>query len=739
MKSIFLYGLMASTIITSCQNGNQVNSTQQSNPERTTFQTGNIWTPTCDNRNDVAILYGVGPLYGINTETDNKFSIENRKKTWEEKGYGTHYMEGIAWGGFLDYFTGKWDGKEHWEDSQVKMNGDTVWHHPQIPYIVPSKTYLKYYKETKIKRVIDAGIDAIYLEEPEFWTMSGYSNSFKKEWKDYYGFEWRPQHESAENTYLSNKLKYHLYYRALKECFEYAKEYGKSKGMNVRCFVPTHSLVNYSQWMIVSPEASLASLSCVDGYIAQVWTGTSRESNYFNGLRKERVFENAFLEYGCMASMTEPTGRKVYFLSDPVEDAVRDWEDYRRNYQAVYTAELMYPKTNNYETMPWPERIYEAKYRTSLDSDDVSGVPQFYSTQIQIMINALNNMPLSENKVSGSQGISVLMANSLMFQRAPEAVEGYEDPQLSNFYGQVFPFLKRGVPVHLMHLENVSYPDNWKDTKILLMSYSNLKPLDQNAHKFIADWVKKGGVLVYSSTDKDPFQNVLEWWNQNGKEYKVPSDHLFELMGIGTNPKEGEYRVGKGTVQVIRQDPKDFVLKADGDRKLVETVKRLYKEKTDGGDLKFKNYFTLEREMYDLVSVLDESVSNEPYVMNGLFIDMFDCELPVLTQKIVRPNSQAFLINLGRVKDKSRPQVLCGASRVYDEDRTDSSYKFVTKAPINIMNATRVLLPAEPKSVEVTNSKGEKVEASNVWDESSKTCLLKFECSPEGIHVVYNW
>ena len=77
--------------------------------------------------------------------------------------------------------------------------------------------------------------------------------------------------------------------------------------MDVKCYVPTHSLVNYSQWQIVSPEASLASLPCVDGYIAQVWTGTSREPNFFDGRKRERVFETAYLEYGSMESMTAPT------------------------------------------------------------------------------------------------------------------------------------------------------------------------------------------------------------------------------------------------------------------------------------------------------------------------------------------------------------------------------------------------------------------------------------------------
>ena len=79
------------------------------------------------------------------------------------------------------------------------------------------------------------------------------------------------------------------------------------------------------------------------------------------------------------------------------------------------------------------------------------------------------------------------MANSLMFQRSPKPVEGYDDPQLSNFYGEALPFVKRGVPVSIVHLENVGYADTWKDTRVLLMSYSNLKPLDPKAHKHIAE------------------------------------------------------------------------------------------------------------------------------------------------------------------------------------------------------------------------------------------------------------
>ena len=108
--------------------------------------------------------------------------------------------------------------------------------------------------------------------------------------------------------------------------------------------------MNYSQWQIVSPEASLASLPCVDGYIAQVWTGTSREPNFFDGRKRERVFETAYLEYGSMESMTAPTGRKMFFLTDPIEDWPRDWADYKKNYQATFTAQLLYPNIADYES-----------------------------------------------------------------------------------------------------------------------------------------------------------------------------------------------------------------------------------------------------------------------------------------------------------------------------------------------------------------------------------------------------
>ncbi|WP_282635564.1 hypothetical protein [Sphingobacterium thalpophilum] len=707
-------------------------SAQDKDSVKTTFQSSREWRPTIDNRADAVMIYGTG---GNPSDKSRKVPFEQRVKSWRDRGYITHFMTGIAWGEYQDYFTGKWDGKMHLDEGQVDVKGDTIWHGHMVPYIVPTDNYLKYIKEMHIKRVIDAGIDAIFMEEPEFWARAGYSEAFKKEWKKFYGFEWRAQHESPENTYLSNKLKYALYLNALKEVFSYAKAYGKTKGMDVKCYVPTHSLINYSQWMIVSPEASLATLPCVDGYIAQVWTGTSREPNYFNGIARERVFETAFLEYGVMESMTAPTGRKMFFLTDPIEDWPRDWADYKKNYQATFTAQLLYPNIANYEVMPWPERIYEGLYKTSPHSDQKEKIPRHYSTQMQVMINSLTNMPKSANKVSGSTGISVLLANSLMFQRFPSHAD-YDDPQLANFYGLALPLLKNGVPVNTVHLENIGVKNALADTKILLMSYSNMKPLAAEAHQHIADWVKNGGILLYCGTDNDPFQSVQEWWNTKGNHYQRPSDHLFEKMGVSAMPKEGTYRYGKGTLHILRADPKEFVVKPNNSGQLLDLVKQLYDNRGKSEKLQFKNYFTLTRGVYDLIAVLDESVSSKPYEVRGNLIDLFDPNLPIITSKKVQPNEQCLFVNIDRVVDKQKPQVLASASRIYNEVWNSGHYAFLAKSPANTTNISRILLPGKPKSLLVDHKD---VFVESDWDARTKTYLLRFENNPDGVQVDIKW
>ena len=325
------------------------------------------------------------------------------------------------------------------------------------------------------------------------------------------------------------------------------------------------------------------------------------------------------------------------------------------------------------------------------------------------------------------------MSNSLMFQRFPTHA-GYEDPQLSNFYGQALPFLKRGVPVKTVHIENVSYPKTWEDVRILLMSYSNMKPLSAEYHKHIAEWVRSGGTLVYCGRDNDPFQTVQEWWNTGANNYERPADHLFEYMNLHGFPPEGEYSYGKGIIYIICKDPKEFILGKDNDLQLVDVVKKLYENK--GSKIYFKNNFALTRGNYEIISVMDESVSSDPYTIRGKFIDLFDPQLPVINHKAINAGEQAYLYNINSVKDKKKPQVLAAASRIYDEKATADNYSFVAKSPINTTNVMRILLPLKPTNcVARGHNKNEEVDLEWNWDEESKTCKLAFENNPDGVYI----
>jgi len=724
-KSILLSGLLCASAWAFAQNTNPVISKQ-----KTAFQTSSPWMPEIDVRSDIAIVYGTNDRPGM--------TFEQRVKSWRDHGYEVNFMTGIAWGQYYDYFLGKYDGQNHLGVGQVTKKGDTIMHGKNMPYVVPVQSFINYMETDVIKKVIDANISTIFLEEPEFWARAGYSAPFKAEWQKYYGFPWKAQDESAENTYLSSKLKYHLYYDAIKQVSSYAKTYGKSKGMNIKVFIATHSLVNYSSWQIVSPEASLASLPGIDGYIAQVWTGTSREPTFFNGERKERVFENAFLEYGSMVSMTAPTKRKLFFLTDPIEDRVHEWSDYKRNYQATFTAKLLYPMISDYEVMPWPERIYTHPYPV-LNSKEKILIPQFYSTQMQVMVNALNSMPKSNNKVSGVNGVGVLMSNTLMFQRFPTH-NGFEDPQFSNFYGQTLPLVKRGIPVQTVHMENLGYAASLKDIKVLVMSYSNMKPVSADVHKQLAAWVKQGGVLIYCGKDDDPYQSVMEWWDTNGNKFTAPSQHLFKLLGINPTKENQKFKVGKGAVYVLRQNPKEFVMQANNDEKFVGLVKEGYENDAKAGKITFKNSMYVERGPYDVVAVMDENADSKPYVVKGPVIDLFDPQLPVLAEKTINPGEQALLYAVNRVADKKKPQVLAAAARAYDEKIQPGSYSFTVKSPIKTLNSMRVLLPAQPKTTTVTDNTGQTItDVKSAWDASSNTLYLGFANSPDGIKVDLKW
>jgi len=152
--------------------------------------------------------------------------------------------------------------------------------------------------------------------------------------------------------------------------------------------------------------------------------------------------------------------------------------------------------------------------------------------------------------------------------------------------------------------------------------------------------------------------------------------------------------------------------------------------------LRLKNYLYLERGPYTIAAVMDESVSKAPLAIKGPVIDLFDPNLPVLSEKIVRPGEQTYLYALDRVRDKRPTRVLCAASRTYEEKRGPGSYSFVARSPLGTQNVMRIFLPSRPTAIEVGGVKLDMADrTTHEWDAVSHTCLLRFVNDNKGVSV----
>lgn len=617
--------------------------------ERTCFQTADPYSDRVNLRADVAIVYGFGK------------NLTRRVKGWRDHGYRVHFMTGVAWGEYQDYLYGRWDGVNHEQEVQTQSDGQKIGHGGDVYYMSPGESYGKYLC-IGVQKAIDAGVQAIHLEEPEFWIRGGYGAGFKREWQAYYDEPWQAPDSSVNARWRASKLMYFLYRRALQQVFGYIADYNRRHGAHVSCYVPTHSLLNYAQWRIVSPESSLARLAGCDGYIAQVWTGTARTPNVYRGVRKERTFETAFLEYGAMQNLVRATGRRVWYLADPVEDdRNHDWGDYKRNYESTLVASLLQPEVWRYEVMPWPNRVLEGLYPSVGAPTKRVPIPAAYATELQAVIHALNDM--AQPKTSwdaGTQGIGVLVSDSLMFEGgAPFS----SDPDLSQVYGLAMPFVKRGMPVTPVQLENVGLPGYLRPFRVLFLTYEGMKPLTPQVHDALADWVRAGGRLFFVDDDSDPYRLVREWWNTGHLRYATPRLDLWAKLGAAN--KDGFQTVGAGGIYWLRRRPSELAHDPNGDLILAGLLR-------DYGGLPYRESgsIVLRRGPYVIAAGLDESPGT-PVTLRGRFLDLFGAGIPLVLNPTIAPMQRRLMVNVDA--DRHR-QLLACAGQASDVHETKASW-----------------------------------------------------------------
>jgi hypothetical protein len=666
-------------------------------------------------------------------------------------------MTGCAWGRYDEYLGGQFDGRTHYDEAQVARNGERLDHGNDVFYIVPTASFTAYLKAL-VERAIDADVDAVHLEEPEFWTRGGYSDAFKTLWKAQYGTPWEAPHTSPTAWYRAAALKYQAFTACLDEVFQHAKTYAERGGRTINCYVDSHSLVNYAQWGIVSPASNLAHLTACDGYVCQVWTGTARTPNHAAGVRAERTFETAYLEYGQMASMVNATGRRVWFLADPIEDDPRhDWADYRSNYHATLVASLLFPEVSRYEIMPWPSRVFNGRYPHGAAPEHQSKIAPAYATELLTIANALTDMEHSNiSYEAGPTGIGICVSDTLLFERGwdepeqpvlrrpgeiapPDQIYRLRpgaDPEFDSFFGLTLPLLAKGIPIRLAHLEHAALPGYLDDFDVLVLSYDAMKPPHPLAHEALAEWVRRGGVLIgWGSTTPGPFDAIDAWWSQMDEAYSQPAEHLWALLGIERRAEL--QRIGDGGAAWIGSSAAGLAHAEARAQEYAGQVQQAYTaSRRRSGPWRESGALVLRRGPYVVAATLSRPAGDPPTILEGLWIDLFDADLRVRQTVTLAPGQYALLYDLRSPARDRRAIIATG--RVEHEAWSDDAGRVVVSAPRGIAGQLVLQLPARPERIEYTPDHEPAHDAALVgpsweWDERHRIARIRYDGTPDGV------
>ncbi len=687
---------------------------------RTCFQEAARPDPAFDIKADLAIAYGLDE------------TLASRCAAWRGLGYTVHVMTGVAWSeDQREYVEGRWDGVSHGDERQMGADGEPRMHHPGVAYMVPTPLYGRFRAE-KLRMAVDAGAEALHLEEPEFWVSSGYSPAFRRLWEERYGEPWQDPASSALAQWRASELKAHAYLETLDVLCRDLKAYAVDRyGRDLRFYVPTHSLVNYSQWGIVSPESRLLDIPGCDGYIAQVWTGTARTPNRYRGVRRERTFETAFLEYAAMADLVRGTDHRLWLLHDPVEDDPRHtWEDYRVNWQRTVVASLFQTHVSDFEVVPWPRRVFAGRYPAAPvpDSPRVA-IPPGYASELLAVMNALADMEQPAGAVAapvpwGAVGLAI--SDAMMNQRGQP---GPADLEYDQFYGQALPLLKGGAPLRLVQLDNLRRAGHLDGLRLLVLSYDLQKPAGPFVHAALVAWVRAGGCLLYVGAGEDAFAGLPGWWSAEEGQ-PTPEAHLWATLGI-TPPGAEPVACGQGAAARLGRAPQSCARSAEGAAALVAAARGLAAAAGlawgEGGA------WAVDRGPYRIAAVLDETDRPEPLRQSGWFVDLFDPELPLRHDPVLRPGAVGLAVRVTPPAD-GVPRVLAAQGRVDPGAWDGYTFSFRVGGPVGTRCRMRVWLPGPPAAVGV-RAGGARTEIAADWHAATGTAGLEIENRPDWVEV----
>ncbi|MHC1694260.1 MAG: hypothetical protein AB9835_03065 [Eubacteriales bacterium] len=719
----------------------------------TSFQVAAGYSGAIDIRADSVMLYA-----GTIASVDNLF------KGWESSGKQLDCMIAINRENteYVKMYPEKKD-----TDTQTRRDGSHIMHGggTDVGYMVPTLDFIEY-KWELIQKILEHNPSYIAFEEPELWTESGYSPSFKEEWKSYYGEDWQDPISSPEARLKSERLKIYLFERIINVLSERIHK----THPHVKVYIATHSIVSYDAINIAAGINQFAALPGVDGIIAQTWSDTSRVGIRIGGQSGSYPFIESFIEYSSYADCLRDD-QVLFALADPkADDPSFTWTDYRKWYEDTLVASLLQQEIHRFEIFPWPDRSFLP-------------APDEYKTAQLSVFAALEELSGKASTLyAGTPGIYVGLSDTLSWQsgKADQTITTSE-----GYFGMTAPLVSKGVPVKNLSLDNLKSVDDLKGVNLLLLSYDCMLPKSEKANEVLAQWVKEGGTLLYLG-GANSFQSAQgEWFTEKGQ---TPVENLMshlEISGVKVSKPENMEDIAlewtgdpafKGSISdskllksyrrftnIYEGEGFETVLKA-GDYNL-GIEKAAGKGKFIAVGLSTAQYasnpatpqllrdiiaYALKDTGYDYVESGLMSVSRGAIVaahslegthtLKGRFIDLFDAQLPIINEKTIEADSSALLLDLDAAGLPSTPCLaFTGGELIGEATQSADRTEFTIKGPLNSVSSTRLLgngrYPASIKAVR----DGKEIDCIFRWENATSSLLVQLENTPSPVTIAVEW
>ena len=356
------------------------------------------------------------------------------------------------------------------------------------------------------------GSEGVCFQEPEYAASAGYEPAFKQTWQTQFNVAWQDPLASPTARYRAGLLMTNSVIGRVQSVLQFASQ----RKPAARRMVMLHSPLYAAQMELVSPAARLAGLNEVTDIVADVGVDTAALPARYAGLRQEMLFARSYLEYSALLHAGQGLNKRVWFLTDPLADVGQAaLPNARSRYEQTLAAALLFPEVTAYHIVLPPDSL-------------TSSLPPEDAARLHSVLAALEDMH-NQTAISGNadknDDIGVLVSDTSQWQRGgPNA----SDPD--GLFGLTLPLLQRGVPVQVLSLDRVADPGYLNGYRTLLVSFDFQKPLGARTQQALAEWVRRGGSLLFFG-GTDAYNNVTDsWWQQAG--YQAPQQDLWKQLGI---------------------------------------------------------------------------------------------------------------------------------------------------------------------------------------------------------------